>query len=446
MAFRGVTLSAAKFHLCNKHQTLTINIQRTVSALHVPGGTAKATVSILTPSLTHIDTLIRNKAKVQRNLEARRYKFDLESFIRLWDQMNALRVKRENLETKRVQVSLLIKSLSRQKRGDDDGQMNIKDMKEEGKRLRTQLKELSSAWWDVEERAITEALNLPNVLHARTPLENQLIESHKTMPPEDVPPKCHTSSSDISFTDHSPTAYYLKGPLARLELDWIRSFSQTLTEHSFTPMSATDFVKSIVVDGCGMDFIQPEKVFSLAESQGGSVDKGNGMHLVGGASLPAMAAFLTKNVVDEPFPLRLMSVGRQYQPAGKNSAGLFDVAQASAIQLLSVMENDADGLHAECERVQNIIAGHLARLDVHFRVEALAARHLERWEQYRSSIQMYSPSLGHYVQVAHVSIVGDFISRRLSIYGRDRRFTGFVTSTALCVPKLLACYLENKLD
>ena len=82
---------------------------------------------------------------------------------------------------------------------------------------------------------------------------------------------------------------------------------------------------------------------------------------------------------------------------------------------------------------------------IHFRMCTVAACHLERWEQYRSSFQCYSPSTGGYVQVGSVSIVGDYISRRLSIFGPDGAHpAGFVTAQALSVPKLLSCFLESR--
>ena len=76
------------------------NYRSIVSALHSNGGKPN-TVSILTPSLTHIDTLIRNKPKLVNMLDARQMQFDIDSFIRVWDEMNSLRIQREDLENKR---------------------------------------------------------------------------------------------------------------------------------------------------------------------------------------------------------------------------------------------------------------------------------------------------------------------------------------------------------
>lgn len=423
----------------NKH--FVQSIRSIVSALHTSGGKPNAAVSILTPSLTHIDTLIRNKPKLVHMLEARKMPFDVDSFVHAWDEMNRLRTIREDLETKRNTVTDCIKLIVKNKNRGGDSQLDFEELKEQGKQLRVELKKLSARWWTIEEKAVTAALSLPNYLHARTPSENHLIESHRPFP-EAV--ESHCNNENIKFSSVSPTAYYLRGPLAHLELDWIQSFSQAFVQHNaFHLITGADFVKSVIVDGCGLEFNDPEITLCLTGSQ----DSGN-LHLVGGGSLASVAAFLTKNSIETPFPMRLLSIGRQYQPPpatnDNKSLGLFNATQSSAIQLLTAMENHPENLYEESQRISSTITNQLVELNVHFRVVNLAAGRLERWEQYRCSFQMYSSTLKDYVEVASVSIVGDFISRRLAIYGPQRTFPGFVTSKALCVSKLLAAYLENQ--
>jgi len=438
MAYRSIRL----WQVCLTNKCIFQNYRSIVSALHINGGKPN-TVSILTPSLTHIDTLIRNKPKLVNMLDARQMQFDIDSFIRVWDEMNSLRIQREDLENKRNQVNDLVKVIVKNKKSKvQESQLNFDQLKEEGKRLRKQLKQLTPKWWAIEEEAVTKALSLPNYIHTKTPSENRLVESYKTIP-EEIGENNHIHCENIKIT--SSNGYFLKGPLALMELDWIQSFSQRFVEEGFNQMTGPDFVKSIIVDGCGIEFNNPKSTFGLDKSSDyGDLESGNGLHLVGGGSLASIVAFLTKNYIQEPFPLRLMSIGRQYQPT-EGLPGLFGASQASAIQLLTALENDPDSLYDECQHICTVISDRLRELDVHFRVVDVSPRHLQRWEQFRSSVQLYSPSLEDYVQIASVSIVGDFISRRLAIYGpKTGSFPAFVTSTALCVPKLLASYLENQ--
>jgi len=438
MAYRSIRLR----QVCLINKYCFQHFRSVVSALHINGGKPN-TVSILTPSLTHIDTLIRNRPKLVYMLEARQMQFDIDSFIYVWDEMNSLRIRREDLENKRTQVNDLVKVIVKSRKNkDEETQLNFEHLREEGKQLRKQLKQLTPKWWAIEEEAVTKALSLPNYIHSKTPSESQLVESHKIIP-QNIEENNHLLCENIKF--NSPTNYFLKGSLALMELDLIRSFSQDFMEHGFKQMTGPDFVKSIIVDGCGVEFNNPKSTLALdGSSDYGDLESGNGLHLVGGGSLASIVAFLTKNVIQDPFPLRLMSIGRQYQP-DEGSLGLFSASQSSAIQLLTAMDNEPDGLYEECQRIRTVISHRLKELNVHFRIVDVSPRHLQRWEQFRSSVQLYSPSLKDYVQVASVSIVGDFISRRLAIYGpKTGNFPGFVTSTALCVPKLLASYLENQ--
>lgn len=422
-------------------------IRGIVSALHIPGHLSKAAVSILTPDLSQIDRLItKDLPQLQNNLSARHSSFDLNSFIQEWTRMTEIRLQREALEAKRLEVSQMMRQLVASK---DKGSPSpdIEGIKNDGIKLRTELKELTKTWWDVEEVAVTRALSLPNSLHPNTPVEEDRHVS-SFLSPNLEGPDDQTSFEDVKFVSHSPAAFYLKGPAARLELDWMRTFSRDWIDNGYNLISAPDFVRSLIVDGCGLAFNDPSKVLSLASIQDhGNLESGNGLHLVGGSSLPAIVAFLTKNVIKDPYPLRLVSAGRRYNPASVVASlpnDLTTTTQGSSIHLLTAMENCPGAMFQELLSIQERISKQLKELNVHFRVTARCARQLEPWEQYRSSFEFYSSSLKKYVEVANVSIIGNYICRRLSIYGPDKESPGFVSAQALSVPKLLACYLENR--
>ena len=443
MALSNIAL-IRNIHLTNKQ--LVVHARNIVSAIHIPGNKSVTSVSLVTPSLDHIDNLLDNKTEVEKSLKARNSTFDLQSFEKSWNEMKGLKARKEELEIQRDKVSLQIRDCVTKVDNPEELKNHVEQLKKKGKHYREQAKELNQLWWTVEEDAVITALKLPNLLHAKTPVEDQVIKSSKSPPAPEKEASSHRFSTNIEFVDHSPTAYYLKGPLAHMELELQRVFSRRFFDEGFHMVSAPDFVKSIVVEGCGLDFGDASRSLTLAGSQEhGSVESGNALHLVGGASLPALVAFLAKNVIQSPLPLRFASSGRHYQPATGQIDGLFGATQTTGVHLLSVMDNDPDTLYAECERIQNILADLLENeLGVHFRICALSARHLEAWEQYRAAIQLYSPALKRYIQVGDVSIVGDYISRRLAIYGPDRKHPAFVSSTALNASNLMAAWMENK--
>ena len=390
MAVRMCCASAERFFM-NKH--FGQSVRRVVSALHIPGNVAQAAALILTPSLDHIDRLVTiEKETTQKNLVARNMSsFPLPTFIEDWQKLKKLQLQREDLEERRIQVSNqlqqitgeLLKKLPSDKKpkktrgvieqviikhglADKAVLEEIEQLREEGKKLRSQLKDFMPLFWDVEEKAMTRALSLPNALHPDTPLDAQdrVIQSFGLCPAGAISGQ---PLKDVhSNLDHvSPTAYYLEGKAALLELEWIQSFSHKWIDSGFNLISAPDFVKSIVIDGCALNFNDPHRVMCLAAVQDhGNLESGNGLHLVGGASLPAVVAFLTKNVIQSPYPLRLVSTGRNYQPSPVNSAasGLLATSQSSAIQVLTALENDLEILTKESSSMEKLMIECLQQL------------------------------------------------------------------------------------
>jgi seryl-tRNA synthetase len=335
--------------------------------------------------------------KTKRNLTARGSTFALSSFMEEWNFMNKMRSEREALELQRIRVSQSIKRLAA------DQSIEVQNLKEEGKRLRSQLKDLTRIFWEIEEKAVCHALRLPNELHEKTPIHNsELFQCYRSLP-ESNPLQTEQVVSYESV-EHSPTAFYMSGSYAALELKLLRIFSQFWIDNGFYSISAPDFVKSVIIDGCGMSFLDPSQVLSLSSVQDlGSLEKGNALHLVGGGSLPATMANLCKNVIRDPYPLRLVSMGRSYQPPRVNEEP-FNTVQASSVQLLTTMENRSCSMYQECMEIQHQMEKQLEKLNVHFRTNILAAKHLETWEQYRVSFETFSSSAGKYVEVASISI------------------------------------------
>lgn len=439
MAFRNITTSTIKIFI-KQRMVLSRGI---VSALHIPGHLSKAAVSILTPDLSHIDLLItKDLDKLKGNLLARNISFHLDSFVEKWKKMSELHRERQALEDRRTEVSQKIKQISTQHALEPTTASKIEELKKEGIQLRSQLKDMTKIWWEVETTAVVRALSLPNELHTETPISAEDLLVYTFVPRKSDSPggsEFHVSKS----VEQNPKALYMKGFSAFLEVDWIRSLSQDWIANGYNLVSAPDFVRSLVIDGCGLSFNDPHKVLALATIQDhGSVSNGNGLHLVGGSSLPALVAFLTKIVIQDPFPLRLMSAGRCYSPSKES----FDVnnqtraSQESSIHLLTATKNCPDVMFKELTFMKERISKQLEMLDIHFRVIEKSARRLEPWEQYRLSFEVCSSLSKKYIEAANVSIIGDYISKRLSIYGPDKEPPGFVSARALSVPKLLASF------
>ena len=60
--------------------------------------------------------------------------------------------------------------------------------------------------------------------------------------------------------DFGDGAYYLEGDLADLELDLVEHFCDSCNSHGYQQMAGSEIVKTLVVEGCGIDFEDPNKV------------------------------------------------------------------------------------------------------------------------------------------------------------------------------------------
>merc|ERR1712098_660238 len=99
---------------------------------------------------------------------------------------------------------------------------------------------------------------------------------------------------------------------ARLELKLSQYFTSKLFQHDFEITSNPDTVRSVIAEGCGLDFRNPDKIFSLKKYQDfGDRLSCNAMHLVGGASLPAFVSYFARNILQSGsvLPVTMFCVG-----------------------------------------------------------------------------------------------------------------------------------------
>jgi seryl-tRNA synthetase len=177
----------------------------------------------------------------------------------------------------------------------------------------------------------------------------------------------------------------------------------------------------------------------------------NRVHLVGGASLPSFCSFHAKQMIPvTALPLRLVAAGRQYTPNSQNLdetdfSGLFGACQAAAVELFILTANELSNMMDEFDRTVATITDMYKEFGFPFRVVYMPAQSLRLYESLRASFQMYSSCLQSYIEIGHVSLCDDYISKRLLIryeVENKQRFTRIVSGTVVSVPRLLGCVLE----
>lgn len=417
-----------------------ISVSRNISALYITGEKASETFSVLTP---HIDfeERLENKQELEKNLQLRQIDINLEDVIRLWNFYKHIESKKISLEESKTSISKTIISLA--KKGDKYGS-KIETLKAHGKMVKEDLRVLKESFWSVEEKAAIQALAIPNVLHPHTPeTENKIVHSF-------LEKREHTKIQDTTnFVEciEDNSNYYLKNEAARFELNSSFYLSDQLLKKRYTQFSNSDFARSVVVEGAGLDFSDPTKVFSINDVDSEHKHENSRLHLIGAASLSSFMAFHCKHsVFPSQLPLKYFTIGRKYQPVTSTERSLFNVPQETAVHVFVATKDDANSMTTEFENVLRDVIDIYESLNHHFRVCFLAAKDLHRWESLRASVQMFSPTLNDYVEVGNVSLSGNYVSKRLLFnYGKgvDLRYPGIVSGTVLSVPKMLGCLLQS---
>ncbi|CAK1541752.1 unnamed protein product [Leptosia nina] len=409
------------------------------SALFINGSKASENYAFLVP---HVDfpEQLQHKDVLQNMLQKRQYKYDLDKLENLWAMYEDLKSLKLEQEHRKSQLTEQFLNLNKENASDSMEKLKIKVQL-----IKENLKNLKVPLWSAEEAAMVEALKLPNLLHSLTPEgENKVIYEYKTCP---TAQKNHYTigieRNLLCFLRNN--THYLKGDAAVFELGVKFYFSEFLRKNNFVQFSNPDFVKSLVVEGCGFDHANPGTTFILEHTDNTTVHQDKRLHLTGAGSLCTFLAYHAKNVIySKVLPLKYFSMGRQYVPSKRDNS-LFDVSQSSVVQLFAVSKNNEE-LEEILNEIVDIVKQLYNTFDHHYRLCYVAAHKLHMSESLRVGIEMYSTSLNSYVEVGHISLSGDFFSKRLMFKytdNKEHKYPHILSGTILNVSKLLGCVLEQ---
>lgn len=421
---------------CSRHSSSIIGSQyRTILRSSI---SSVRFVFQITPSSHYVEKLIQTqKHNLQNSLHARKLPQKLETVINDWGSMTNARRTLEELESRKVKLSHTIRQLTSTGNASEN---HVSKLKEEARNNRNELKEVVKHLKLAEEKAISGFFALPNLLHPKTPLDsNQYSEQRVLSSGQERQSSYSEKYYDSVFRSlHSPASVYLKDGAAEAEADWIDSCARDWSAKGFLKIACPDIVKRTVLFGCGSPN-PPEKLFSLRHDNEAD-GPGDEMVLVGGASLYALLAFLMRNVIEDPHPLRLYSIGRRYVPASfeLSSHGEVSSNQDTAIQLLTTTDNCPDVMFDELTSMEATVSHQLTQLEIPFELRPSCAHELYPWEQYSSVIKVPLSRANGHVTIARFSIAGDYISRRLSVFAGPHKIPpGMVAAHVVPIVKHL---------
>lgn len=414
------------------------------SALFVNGAKATEAFTYVTPHIDFSDQ-IKLRDRIQEQLNKRKSKLDLNKVEGLWAVYEELRQCKADLDKQKEAIS---KELGKLIKSGIDNE-NINKLKIQINLVKDNIKKLKVPLWSAEEAAIVEVLKLPNALHPLTPDgANKILYTH-LMPPNNNKDHLKIGQEQNIINFKKNENYYLTGEAAICELGAKFYFSDILKKNKFIQFSNPDFVKSMIIEGCGEDHTNPDATFILHHNEESKVNIDSRMHLTGGASLSSFFAYHTKNVLyPKVFPLKYFTMGRQYVPALSDEDSLFHVSQSSVVQVFGATKNKND-LDELLQQLIDTLKHAYNDIGYHFRLSIVSADKLSMWESLRVVVEMYASSIKRYIEVANISVSGDFISKRLLftyVENKESKFPYIISGTVLNIPRFLGCVLEQDGD
>lgn len=433
----------------------TLASQRSyTSALYVPGNKAHKSFAYLSPEIDFEDR-VADIEKLQRELSLRGSAIDAKDLQKSWEYYQYVHSNKDALEQKHMELTNRIKEINQKTDLSPEDKNEIEANITKIRLIKQDIKVVKEAIWDLEETVIPQVLKVPNEIDPHTPSDAAIVIKsigEKQDVPEDKKQSHLEIGKHLGLLEYrNPIQCYLCNEAVVFELGSIAVAGRILSESGATRVAGSDFARSLVVEGAGMDHESPMETFILQSMD--DVEKDyliNRLHLVGGASLPALLAMYTKQALKlKSFPVKIFTTGRQYAPFPSTPAsyGLFSVCQSSAIQALTLVpRKDNDDHNSEFENMVETASRIYDELGCHYRIVLRSAKELHAAESMRVSFEMWSAYSNQYIEVGHVSACGDYFSKRLSFAYQTSNHTGFpatITGTLLSVPKVLGCLLEE---
>lgn len=449
------------YSLCKSYGTSFQNIFHITnrnygSALYISGRYANKRFALLTPHFDFEERFL-DIDKLQKQFELRKINLNALEMKKTWEFYKNINTKVLAMDAHRNEISIQIKQLIDKTERTPEDEERLAKLLIHAKILKEDLKAVRDIQWDLDESVIIQLLKLPNELDERTPPESPIILKQ-------IGDLCHlqkTNKKDhieigkalalLEYTN--PMQYYLSNEAALFELGILNFAGKILDDNAMIRIAGSDFCNSVLIEGSGLDHEDHMDSFILEDNNKSNIDLSNKLHLVGGASLISMLALHAKNSIDSEFlPIKYYSTGRQYTPFPKGATphGLFNVCQASAVQVFLIV-NDAIPIESnkQFENLIEITNEIYSNITDHYRVVIRPAPELLTCEKLRVSFELWSPFLERYIEAGHISIHGQYFSKRLLLgckTNEDVEFPSILSGTILSVPRVLGCLLETNPD
>lgn len=445
--------------------------------------------SIAPKEFPDLKSIRANPELYSKNAEIRNYKRHKDIPYQLVDKWKQLSEINETLKEPRQHIKHLEKQIARiryarMNEPDDGAQGGGEELQHHHQRIQHFKEIVDKAQVKKEELFDSShalGLSLPNLTSSRTPLNGEpkvlkYINYDPEAPPAPAAGADHTAIGQqlgiLDFTSGSTSTgwgfYYLLNDAALLEEALVRYATRIAVDHGWTRVTPPSLVYSHIADSCGFqprDANDEQQIWQIEQPQRDSAKPKRS--LAATAEIPLAAMFANQEIDGSSLPIKYVGTSRCYRAEagarGVDSKGLYRVHEFTKVEMFAwagvPQEDDISADETtkystqtfnEIVAIQALI---LSTLGLPCRVLEMPSNDLGASAFRKVDIEAFFPSRisrdQGWGELSSVSICTDYQSRRLNTsikktpQDQHRRYPHTINGTALAVPRVMACILEN---
>ena len=328
-----------------------------------------------------------------------------------------------------------------------------KDDIEEGKRLKTKLKDLEDGFRLMDTKFDELMIKIPNPaavdVRIGTPEENEVIKTVGKIPTFDFPVRDHVDIGLLTDTlDLERGAkvaqsgfYYLKGDWALLEMALVNYAFAKAVQHGFTPVITPNVVKERNIVGCGFQ-ARSDKERQIYHVEGEDLD------LIATAEIPLIGMHTDEVLDSTKLPLLYAGYSSCYRQEigsyGKDVRGTLRTHEFRKVEMVVFcLPEESDAWHEKLLAFEEEI---WQELKIPYQVIKMSSGDLGNAASRKYDIEAWMPSQNKYREVTSTSNTTDFQARRLNIktrIGDKNEYVHTLNGTILAMSRAPIAILEN---
>jgi seryl-tRNA synthetase len=327
--------------------------------------------------------------------------------------------------------------------------------REEGKRLKEELKKLETDLRGTMEVLGALMLTVPNVPDKSVPIGkdasgNVEIKKWGNIPKFSFTPKDHielAKSLDLIDFDRGAKvggsrAYFLKNEAAQLEFAVLFYTFSKLIKKGYTPVIAPSLVKEFTFFGNGQFPWGREEVYHLPKDD---------VYLAGTAEVPVTAYYSDEVLPVDDLPKKFVAFSpcfrREAGSYGKDTRGVYRLHQFNKIEQVIISSAESSTSLTLLEELLANAEEVLQDLELPYRVLLMCTGDMGEPQVKKYDIETWMSGRGQYGETMSDSFMGDFQARRLKIRYKTKdgktHFAHTLNNTAIASPRILIAILEN---